>query len=97
MRRTQELAEDAGTGAAWMLRAHVYGLTGLGGVLIAAKAVGLTRWPWWLVTAPLWFPWSLVVGTLLGIMVWAFVSALVSRPRGKCQPEISQVRDKSDV
>lgn len=88
-----ELAEDTGSGAAWMLKAHVYGLTGLGVALIAAKALGLTTWPWWLVTAPLWFPWGIVFGTLLAIVVWVFVAALLSRPRKQTQ-DVSQIRDK---
>lgn len=96
---SQELAEDTGEGAAWMLKAHVYGLTGLGTVLVTAKAVGLTVWPWWLVTAPFWFPWTLVAVVLAGVVIAALVSALLSGPPRDVRngSDKSQVRNKIDV
>lgn len=31
---------------------------------------------WWIVTAPLWGPWALVIGMFVGFYLFAFVGAL---------------------
>lgn len=32
---------------------------------------------WWVVTAPLWVPWALVIGTFVGFYLFAIVGALL--------------------
>ena len=32
---------------------------------------------WWIVTAPLWAPWTIVIGTFVGFYMFAFIGVLL--------------------
>lgn len=43
----------------------VSGLMMLTIALVVLKVLGYLHWSWWWVFAPLWIPWSIVVGIIL--------------------------------
>ena len=53
------------------------GFLGMLGILfIGLKLTGVIDWSWWLVLAPLWIPWGIV---LMGILVIGICSYMEKR------------------
>ena len=55
-----------------------YGCIGFLGALcllfVALKLTGVIAWSWWAVTAPLWFPWLMLLAIFFGWFLGAMVS-----------------------
>ena len=59
------------------------GGVGLGGVLfvvfLTLKLTHLINWSWWWVTAPLWGPWLAFTAFVAGLLLGAWIVAVVTR------------------
>lgn len=51
-------------------------------VFITLKLTGYIAWSWWLVLAPLWAPFSLIIAALL-IALAIYVALKMTRNRGR--------------
>ena len=57
---------------------NVPALTMLGVLFIGLKLGGVIAWPWWIVTAPLWGPWAVVLGFIVGGLLVAALCAVLA-------------------
>lgn len=47
-------------------------------IFLVLKLIGVITWSWWWVTAPLWIPFALVIGIILGALGIMLIIALIT-------------------
>lgn len=47
-------------------------------IFLVLKLIGVITWSWWWVTAPLWIPFALGIGIILGALGIMLIIALIT-------------------